>query len=255
MEKNVKENEYTQRTDKVAKKERTELNDLIESSYIMIEYDKFYVDEERTKYIAFQSFPENEENKPLVKFTNITAWIDSYNYNLRACVQELLSALEITYSEEFEEEFEMVSRTHSVSEYEVYTKLDYAIFRLSILWNILAQVINVEFDLEMAIDKINYKKMIEKNKGLSDLLSEINDYISEIDDTKCVGFWKVNHRYVSEELRNTAAHRYSPFITSMNNQFLNMKHHPSWILKRVSEDLGKNVYFTKKLLNREYRML
>lgn len=64
---------------------------------------------------------------------------------------------------------------------------------------------------------------------------EINEYFNQEDNTSCDDMWEGNHRYVND-CRNKMTHRNSPNVSAMSDYDINMKQHPTCMLKRIIED-------------------
>ncbi len=98
-----------------------------------------------------------------------------------------------------------------------------ALFREIILWDSLAQLLNLYYNLGKDVKKVSYKNIITElsNKGCNEMnFQEILSYISEKFDITDSDINKGVHDYICE-LRNQMTHRYSIAITSLSeNTFL-----------------------------------
>ena len=63
----------------------------------------------------------------------------------------------------------------------------------------------------------------------------------------CEGAWKGNHDFM-DEYRNKMTHRNSPNVAVASNLDLNLKHHPTFILKRMVEDYVQAFRFIGDIL-------
>lgn len=132
-----------------------------------------------------------------------------------------------------------------------YYYLDNAVFRISSLWDLLAQIYNVFYGVGFNPNRVNYNKFFrmqvdEKNRNkrkkikcnlskIEEKLSPIREYLDEEDNTEIEGMWQGNHAYLNK-LRNQLAHRNTPSTPTLSNFSINMKPYPVFMLKRVVED-------------------
>lgn len=118
--------------------------------------------------------------------------------------------------------------------------LENALFRISSLWDILAQFYNLLYNLKMDPQRLDCGKVFRKERKTEqnedrDGLQRIQDYLNQPDDTNCESPWKGNHKYM-KDMRNQMTHRNLPSISSASNFGFVLRDHPLFILKRLVED-------------------
>lgn len=147
-------------------------------------------------------------------------------------------AIKFAYSDEVANNFSLI-RTDTQEEELAYYYLENALFRTSSLWDMLAQLYRLYFNISIPKEKVYYKQIFNPANNHSDNFkvraTEIYGYIEQSDDTECEGEWKGNHSF-SNNLRNKMTHRNSPNVAVMSDFDMNLKHHPIFQLKRVIED-------------------
>lgn len=166
------------------------------------------------------------------------------DYKIKFSLKE---AIRLAYSKEIEEEFSWTS--NSEVEEKCYYYIENTIFRVVILWDLLAQIYNMVYSLKKPLDKIQYKKIFEKNEELFNV-DNINEYIKEIDDISENKVWRGNHKFISE-YRNTMSHRYSPNLTLFSDKCFNFKSPPRFVLKRIVEEYSAVSSFIIQIINSE----
>lgn len=147
-----------------------------------------------------------------------------------------------------------------------YYFIENAIYRISSLWDVLAQICNDFFECNKNIGDINaddflksefikrcnkYNELAEQTN--KDITKYINEEISrDFSDEK--HFWKGNHKYL-RKIRNELIHRNDPHsITVLNSNKSNPKFElpqiPMYELKIMTEDYIECYRFIKQLLNK-----
>lgn len=161
------------------------------------------------------------------------------------------------YSKEVQENFDLL---HVTSEEEklAYYYIENALFRTSSLWDMLAQLYCLFYSAKIPKTKIHYKNIFNpkseenskfnNNDSFNSKAIEIYNYIKEKDNTNIDGQWKGNHKFTNA-YRNQMTHRNSPNIASMSDYDLNLKNHPSFILKRSIEDYTVVSNYIKEILD------
>lgn len=159
-------------------------------------------------------------------------------------------AIELAYSEVFNE-FSLFEES-STEQQNTYYFIENALFRTSILWDLLAQFYRLYYDIEIDKTDVYYKQIFNPERKLNDKFKEkareIYEYICEEDDTECEGKWKGNHDFVNKQ-RNKMTHRNSPNIGVMSDFDVNLKMHPAFMLKRVIEDYSVVSIYLSEILN------
>lgn len=126
------------------------------------------------------------------------------------------------------------------------------VFRVSILWDLLAQLCNVIYRTEVMPDKVHYKRYFN-NHAQGDksfiLAKEINAYLDEKEDTEAdVNPWPGNHAFLTD-YRNQMMHRISPNISSVTMLGTTLRPPTLYVLHRVIEDYHKVSAYLCRLIN------
>lgn len=146
---------------------------------------------------------------------------------------------------------------------EVYYYTENIMFRLTALWDLLAQLCNSTFQLNEHSDSISYKSFFKKystfkkNHSLNKLSKSVKYYINENDEDSSTDPWRGNHNYVNE-LRNSFTHRLNPHIFTFHNaSFEKSKNEnagiifpapPIYEIKRILEDYSKVCKYIEKTI-------
>lgn len=150
----------------------------------------------------------------------------------------LKKGIEYAYSESVQKNFRFIT-SNSEEESLAYYYIENGLFRTSSLWDMLAQLYCLFYQINISKNKIHYKEIFKPNsphaKKFKEKARNIKNYIRQEDETGIEGEWKGNHKYTNDR-RNKMTHRNSPNITSMSDYDLNFKDHPSFMLKRIIED-------------------
>jgi len=111
-----------------------------------------------------------------------------------------------------------------------------AVFRTTVLWDMLAQLYNINHQIEPDKTKIYYKAFFKNRLITLDATNAnlISKYIEQTDDTD-VEHWQGNHAYINE-FRNQMTHRNSPNVSTMSNFAFEMRRPMRYVLKRAIED-------------------
>jgi hypothetical protein len=160
-------------------------------------------------------------------------------------------SIKYTYSEPVQKDFSLI-KTESDEEQFAFYYIENALFRTSSLWDMLAQLYRLFYNIEISKEKVYYKKIFNPSLDYSDNFkvkaTEIHNYIKQDDDTDCEGEWKGNHTF-SNDLRNKMTHRNSPNVAVMSDYDMNLKHHPAFQLKRIIEDYVVVSKYIKEILD------
>lgn len=163
----------------------------------------------------------------------------------------LKMAIKSSYSHYVFKNFKMLKKPKG-KELLAYYYIENAAFRTSSMWDALAQLYRIKYDIDIDFNRVNYKKIFDPSKAFCTKFKSnaqiIHDYINEKDNTDCEGTWKGNHAFIVE-YRNKMTHRNSPNVAVASNLDFNLKHHPSFVLKRLVEDYAQVFYFINNILN------
>ena len=159
-------------------------------------------------------------------------------------------AIELSYSDEIMRNFS-IFKENTIEEMDTYYFIENALYRTSILWDILAQLYRLFYDVEIETTKVYYSKMFNPNNKMNDKFKykakDIYDYIEQEDNTESENEWEGNHAFVNE-CRNKMTHRNSPNVGVMSDFDINLKSHPVFILKRIIEDYGQVSVYLSEIL-------
>ncbi|MDR4928272.1 Cthe_2314 family HEPN domain-containing protein [Peribacillus simplex] len=220
--------------------------------------EKEYIQNLLSQLIPFNVFLENvvysspkSEYNYLSFLNDIDAWIVKVNSLVNKTNLSISQALIYSESIASYNPFEK-----SESKDMAYYFVENAIFRISCLWDVYAQICNLVFNTGKKVNHIHYKKYFNpeqnkvKDKELVKIQIRVNEYINEIDEIKdSFVFWGGNHNYVNN-LRNRFTHRNDPHIFTMlnsNDGDFVLPDPPVYELKRIIEDYHMCYSFIKDI--------
>lgn len=125
------------------------------------------------------------------------------------------------------------------------------LFRVSILWDMLAQLCNVIFDTKQKPDKIYYSSYFDDfSKGAKafGFAVEVKKYLDEKEDNANSKSSKGNHAYL-KDFRNQMTHRTAPNLTIMSSLDFALRPPAMYLLHRLTEDYYKVSSFLCRLIN------
>lgn len=118
------------------------------------------------------------------------------------------------------------------------------------MWDLLAQLYNIHFDLKYDIDKVYYRTLFNncaQGKNAIPQARRIDAYFREADNmdtTPCGG----NHAYVTE-FRNKMTHRNAPSISAINQYAIELRPPAMYVLIRVIEDYAQVSHYINEFLS------
>lgn len=139
-------------------------------------------------------------------------------------------------------------------EYVALYHIENMIYRINILWDLLAQLCNIMFNTGLEIDKINhfsYFQQFSREDDIEEILKEIKNYINEIDNLE-TSPWLGNYIYL-REYRNQMTHKINPSITHTSDFGINLRPPLMYLLHRATEDYYKVSSFICQLINNYLR--
>ena len=126
------------------------------------------------------------------------------------------------------------------------------VYRVSILWDLLAQLCNVLYHTNLRVEQINYNRYFEKyskGKNAIEIVKEIKSYLNEADDFEVdTNPWKGNHAFLNS-YRNQMTHRVSPSVSSISTLGIILRPPTMYVLHRATEDYYMVSSFLCKLIN------
>ena len=161
-------------------------------------------------------------------------------------------AINYSYSESVLKEYSIIKSATNEERIALYY-IENALFRVIILWDLLAQFYRLYYRINVKKENVHYKKIFDPDKRYckkyKNIAREINLYLIEKNDTDCEGEWKGNHVFVNE-LRNKMTHRNSPNMSIISDYDINMKYHPIFLIKRIIEDYVVVTKFITEILDK-----
>lgn len=233
------------------KRNKNEIN-YLESELSEISYNpnrfKLMIGEEK---FLFGVISANNSEAPfgkLMQYKTIYDTLRDLDWKIKLSFDK---SIKYAYSDPVQKDFSPF-KTESDEEKFAFYYIENALFRTSSLWDMLAQLYRLFYNIEIPKDKVYYKKIFNPSLNYSDNFklkaTEIHNYIEQGDDTYCEGEWKGNHTF-SNDLRNKMTHRNSPNVAVMSDYDMNMKHYPAFQLKRIVEDYVAVSKYIKEILD------
>lgn len=200
---------------------------------------RFYIGKSK-KYIFGSTTSEDD--------SNIIGEVNEYRtlYDSLIGTDEMIKfsldkAIEYTYTQNVLINFNLLGEEHA-EEILAYYYLENAVFRELNLWDLLAQFYCLHYKIDKDKNKIYYNNIFNPRSPHSnkfkDKAAEIEGYLNEKDSKdnfETNNPWIGNHQFVVD-FRNKMTHRNSPNKTTISNFDINLKTHPTIILKRLIED-------------------
>lgn len=220
------------------------LKDNKEVEYLLSKMNEIYYNEnrfrvliEKDKYIFGVVSAENEPSyiSKIIQYKTIYETICDLDFKIKLSFKK---AIEYAYSTNVQEQFSLLKNS-SVEEIYSYYYIENALFRTSSLWDMLAQLYRLYYQINVKPNEVYYNQIFNPksrySKNFKKKATLISNYLKQEDDTAVNGEWKGNHKFVNA-CRNKMTHRNSPNITVLSDFDVNFKHHPTYLLKRIIED-------------------
>lgn len=215
-----------------------------EVEYLLSKMNEIYYNEnrfrvliEKDKYIFGVVSTENEPSyiSKIIQYKTIYETICDLDFKIKLSFKK---AIEYAYSTNVQEQFSLLKNS-SVEEIYSYYYIENALFRTSSLWDMLAQLYRLYYQINVKPNEVYYNQIFNPksrySKNFKKKATLISNYLKQEDDTAVNGEWKGNHKFVNA-CRNKMTHRNSPNITVLSDFDVNFKHHPTYLLKRIIED-------------------
>lgn len=216
-----------------------------EVEYLLSKMNEIYYNEnrfrvliEKDKYIFGVVSAENEPSyiSKIIQYKTIYETICDLDFKIKLSFKK---AIEYAYSTNVQEQFSLLKNSY-VEEIYSYYYIENALFRTSSLWDMLAQLYRLYYQINVKPNEVYYNQIFNPksrySKNFKKKATLISNYLKqEDDDTAVNGEWKGNHKFVNA-CRNKMTHRNSPNITVLSDFDVNFKHHPTYLLKRIIED-------------------
>lgn len=124
-----------------------------------------------------------------------------------------------------------------------------AIFRLAVLWDLLAQLFNLKEKLGKPFEKVYATQLFhdaQQGKHPHPFAVKVYSYMQQ-QDNKDVEPWEGNYAYM-KEFRDKMTHRSSPNISSISNFSLELRMPMVYVLKRIVEDYKQVSEFISEII-------
>lgn len=123
-----------------------------------------------------------------------------------------------------------------------------AIFRIEILWDLLAQLSNIKYRINKPVDKIYSEKFfkdLKKHTEASEFATRVCAYmhLETVNDSDEQG----DYAFV-REYRHKMTHRFSPNITSISNYALEVRLPVVVLIKKITNEYKQVSLFIKDIL-------
>ena len=228
-------------------KEEKSLHTLVDSVQYDVNLFKVYIGE--NKYIMGYVSATPEDNNFFV-YKTIYDTIIELDEKIKKSFD---LAIEWEYRSDIEK-FNMVSPP-SIQEKEAIYYTENAIFRTSVLWDMLAQLYNIKYKNNQHPEKVYYTTLFHneaQGKHPNSFASDVYLYLSEIENEEHIygegETWKGNHKYVTD-YRNKMTHRNSPNIATASNYDFELRMPMRYVLKRSIEDYVQASKFISQFID------
>lgn len=134
-------------------------------------------------FYVFGNIDKNDSMRDLAFYGDLDSWLNNINYlnqQIKNTAKMVIDILE----EKKDVEFDIRGTSHR----DAYYYTENMMFRISILWDLLAQIFNKAFDLNEEVDEIHHYIFFQKYQAKSrrrfpyhELAKEIYDYFEEED--------------------------------------------------------------------------
>ena len=127
--------------------------------------------------------------------------------------------------------------------------IENAVFRTSVLWDLLAQLFNIKEGLGKSFDRVYTLQIFrdaQQRENTNPFAERVYAYMVQADNSD-VEPWEGNYEYV-KDFRNKMTHRASPNISSLSEFAMELRMPAIYILKRVIEDYKQVSEFIQELI-------
>lgn len=207
---------------------------------------KLYFGEDKFLFGVISTESDEAPFSKLIKYKTIHDTLIDLDWKLKISFEK---SMKYSYSKAVQEDFSIV-HINSEEEKLAYYYIENALFRTSSLWDMLAQLYCLFYQIKKIDGETKNEVMIPQNEvyykqifnpklpfsnKFKDKAININNYLYQEDDTSIDGEWKGNHKYTND-CRNKMTHRNSPNVSVISDYDFNLKSHPAFLLKRIIED-------------------
>lgn len=138
----------------------------------------------------------------------------------------------------------------SDTEWEALYYMENALYRVSVLWDLLAQLFNLKEDFGISSEKIYAEQLFhnaQQGKKPNVFAKKVYAYMKQEDDCSsdpCKG----NYAYL-KEYRDKMTHRYAPSISTISDYAVDLRLPAIYSLYRITEDYIQVSSFIQELLD------
>lgn len=186
--------------------------DLLNEYQIVVPNIHFHIDE--STYIG--GIIGNDISKKVKDYFRYNRFIESINDLSSKTYYSIVESLN-NYNKANAEKYNPLNNNLSEEEWLACYYLENALYREISLWDSLAQLYNLYFNLNIDVKKIGHKKVIEKLKDMKKTEINFNDIFNYIDEKIDRPSLDKGIHYQICELRNQMTHRYSITISSISD--------------------------------------
>ena len=124
-----------------------------------------------------------------------------------------------------------------------------AIFRVAVLWDLLAQLYNLKENIGKPINKVHAAQLFhdaQQGKTANAFAKKVYSYMQQSENAE-VEPWEGNHIFV-KTMRDKMMHRNSPNVTTMSSYGFELRLPAIYILYRLSEEYRQVSEFISELV-------
>lgn len=125
-----------------------------------------------------------------------------------------------------------------------------AVFRTSVLWDMLAQLYNIKAQIGKPIEKVYANQIFhdaQQGKRADPFATKVYCYMTQPDDLY-IEPWGGNYSYV-KDFRDKMTHRNSPNISTVSDFAVELRMPMVYVLKRVVEDYSQVSAFIGEIIS------
>lgn len=240
-------NELDQFLPMIGKEDKKNLDKLLNE--YKIEIDNFHINLENNKYISGIFGNVNEKIKKVFKYNHFVESINDLSEKTKKSIDKCIEAYQNTNIKNFNPIGNIITK----EENKAYYYMENALFREIILWDSLAQLYNLYYNMNIEVDKIFYKKVI-KELSLKDIkeidFNEILEYLNEPFDIMENNIDKGIHECINDK-RNQMTHRFSIAITAFSEnskENATLRAMPDLVYK-IAKDYNKVQQYLVQIIN------
>lgn len=221
---------------------------------------KLFIGEDRYLFGSISPKGESSPFDKLMQYKTIYDTLTDLDWKIKLSFE---NGIEYAYSDSLQKKFHITGTTCE-EERLAYYYIENALFRTSTLWDILAQLFCLFYNIKISKKDIYYTKLfnpkskgyykkysiykIQKFKEFEEYVEDISNYLKQEDNTELEGECQGNHRYTNK-WRNKMIHRNSPNVTTISDYDFNLKSHPICMLKRIIDDYAVVSKYIDNILN------